>query len=260
MWHSPLIALGVVLITVGAAALDDNPPKCLPWSGVTSVTFLEGQSTNTRRRTSNIPTLNCYGNCPADARLLAAQCQQTGVSDDGTPSWKCYPKFAPSRRHYSFGTIRVECEGCMRKGDDQIIQKSCVLYYSIMQDSGVMRHGHDHLPGADNSLSIFLMVLLICFVALVARKIFCSPTPQVMYDHYGHPVATGYPVGGYPAYGGYGGGGGFGTGMLTGFLIGDALSHHHHGGSYGGGYDDAGYSGGGGGWGDGAGYGGSDAA
>ena len=264
-WFTLFATVLVMASLTSAEVVDDGglpPPKCLPWSAITSVTFSEGQATSTRRRTANIPTLNCYGNCPSDARLLAAQCQQTGVSDDGTPSWKCYPKFAPSRRRYAFATVRVECEGCTKRGDDQVIQKSCALYYSIQTDG--MRHGHEHLPNADNSLSVFMMVMLIFFLVLVARKIFCTPTPQVVYDQHGHPVATGYPVGGYGGYpGGYygGGGGGFGTGMLTGFLVGDAIgsmSHHHSG--YGGGYDDAGYSGGGGGWGDGAGYGGSDAA
>jgi len=259
----------LLLLSISAApvvaAVDAQEPSCMPWSSITSVTFSEGQITTTRRRTTNLPTLNCYGNCPSDARLLAAQCQQTGVSDDGTPSWKCYPKFATSisRRRYAFSTVRVECEGCTRKGDDKVIQKSCVLYYSVQAEGGISRHGQDHLPSADNTLSVFMMVLLIFFLVLVARKIFCTPTPQVVYDP---NVATGYPVAGYGGGygGGYygGGGGGFGTGMLTGFLVGDAIgsmSHNHHYG--GGGYDDAGYSGGGGGgWGDGAGFGGSDAA
>eukprot|EP00658_Telonema_sp_P-2_P019985 TRINITY_DN17864_c0_g1_i1.p2 TRINITY_DN17864_c0_g1~~TRINITY_DN17864_c0_g1_i1.p2 ORF type:complete len:124 (+),score=42.18 TRINITY_DN17864_c0_g1_i1:370-741(+) len=64
--------------------------------------------------------------------------------------------------------------------------------------------------------------------------------PGIPLDAKGNPIHNGHhqPQHHHHHHGGGGGGfggGGFGTGMMTGFLVGDAMSHMHHGGGgYGG--------------------------
>lgn len=292
-----VVVIAVAIIIGGANAADvTEDASCTPFSQVTAIMFLEAQTTSTRRRTSNIPTLNCVGNCPFDASLKAAQCMQIGLSDMGTPSWKCVPQFAKSSEggsssalhhgRYGFGSIRVECEGCSKKGDPNIVKGSCALFYSIAEANPNAnrrrgsRHGgggfhdepHRHADASDILTSLLFFTFLL-FACVMARRMCCStPDSTTTYYNGGKPV-DGYPVNGqqqvhhhYGGGGGYGGGG-FGTGMLTGMIVGDMMSRPHHYG--GGGYygDDGGYSGGGddggswgGGWGggDGGGFGGGD--
>lgn len=272
-----LVVIAVVMAAAFSSAVsadDDFDPttQCTAWPQITALSFVPNQSTQTRRRTSNIPTLNCIGNCPSDARLDGAQCMQIGLSDLGTPSWKCIPNFASATRRYGFGTIRVECEGCLKKGDSTVVKGSCALFYSVVDMTARSKgsRGYNRHYSEASNVDIFGVVALLLFICVavhLARKVFCNPAPRNVYTEQGYPV-QGVPVGGavhhhYGGGGGYGGGG-FGTGMLTGLVVGDMLSRPHYAGGYGGGYDggydDSSSWGGGGGWGssDGAGYGGGD--
>lgn len=279
-----LVLLLLVTSSTANAEVDDTTTSaaCTPFSQVTAITFFESQSTSTRRRTSNIPTLNCVGNCPSDAQLKAAQCMQVGLSDMGTPSWKCVPQFAKSssaQHHYGFGSIRVECEGCSKRGDPNIVKGSCALFYSVVEANPGQRRRfhhrfHDEPRHADASdvLTSLVFFTFLLFACVMARRMCCqSPETTTTYYNGGKPI-DGYPVqggGGAQVHhhygGGYGGGGGggFGTGMLTGMIVGDMMSRNHYGG--GGYYGDTSYDNGGswgndGGWGgsDGAGFGGGD--
>jgi hypothetical protein len=283
-----VFALAAAIPGAHASMPDDNA-SCTPFSQVTAIMFLESQTTTTRRRTSNIPTMNCVGNCPFGASLKAAQCMQIGLSDFGTPNWKCIPQFAAAESgnaahhgRYGFGSIRVECEGCTKKGDHDIVKGSCALFYSIAEanPNGRRRSRHAGFHGeeprhadASDILTSLLFLTFLLFACVMARRMCCAtPDSTPYYNNGGKPV-DGYPVNGQQVHhhyggGGYGGGGGFGTGMLTGMIVGDMMSRPHHGGGYYDGgydnnsssYDDGGSWGGGGGWGggDGGGFGGGD--
>lgn len=280
LFSSVLCFLVVFLLTTTIAAAQDvvedeepqvvpSQPQCIAWSAFQTVMFTQGQTTRNRVRASNIPTMNCVGNCPSEARLDAAHCTQVGTTDEGTPTWRCSPNFAPNRQGFRLGTIRVECEGCTRRGDSSIRRGSCALYYSVVSPSSSRRHGNRHdFNHESESMDLVSFIVLLMFVmcsCAIAKKVLCG-------DHTtttkGGDYVTGVPVGAasyHHHYGGGGSGGGFGTGMLTGLVVGDMLSrpYHNHGSSY---YNndtyasDSGWGGGGGGWGgDGGGFGGSDA-
>jgi len=251
-----LVAMAVCMLT-NVFALEEADPfavKCQSWSDFNVVDFVQGTYTQGRQRTRNLPRLNCRGNCPADAVLHAAHCTVAGVGEDGRPSWKCQGNFAPSRRKYSLGDVRVECEGCTKPGDATVIQGSCALYYSVA-DGGSRGRRHNSYND-DSSLVSFVFFILFCMLVIyIARRLFCTPD-YVMGTAAGtYPGAGAYVVHPTPYY--YGGSGGFGTGMLTGLLMGEAIgsAHHHH--NYNDTYDTSDNHGGGWSGGDG-GFGGSD--
>lgn len=253
------VLLSVALLASCTLALVADDDQCMLMSSMTAVSFEQGMTT-TRRRGPNVPKLNCQGNCPDAAYLSGAQCTQTGLSDNGLPSWKCVGNFPGSsgREQYALGSIKVQCEGCTKAGDPNVVKGSCALTYSVKSRSAGRRHHHHETAEFD-----WVPVLLLLFIACGC---YVCATRQSNYTKYVEP-AYGVPVGAQGGAqvhhhygGGYGyGGSGFGTGMLTGYVMGSALSGAHHGGGYYGGYDDAGYSGGGGSWSDGGGgFGGSD--
>eukprot|EP00331_Platyophrya_macrostoma_P026621 CAMPEP_0176441922 /NCGR_PEP_ID=MMETSP0127-20121128/21505_1 /TAXON_ID=938130 /ORGANISM="Platyophrya macrostoma, Strain WH" /LENGTH=225 /DNA_ID=CAMNT_0017826831 /DNA_START=32 /DNA_END=705 /DNA_ORIENTATION=+ len=209
--------IACVLAVVGAAAAVNPPPamedvggvsaddaqQCIAWSDFSALTFNRGTSTQTRRRTSNIPSLNCVGNCPSEAILEAAHCTQVGLTDAGTPSWKCLPQFGASRQgRFAFGSIRVECEGCRRRGDSEITKGSCALFYSVVDQSTASMRGRrsmydaHHQPSSPHNgdiLHTILFVCFVCFAVIMARRICCPPPPPVYFHPNGAPV-QGVPV------------------------------------------------------------------
>lgn len=286
-----VLATALALILAAAPAVkgaiaEDAASQCMPMTSITSLSFEPGM-TLTRRRTANVPTLNCVGNCPSNAFLSGAQCRQTGVSDNGLPSWKCDGVFpgASAREQYRLGSVRVQCEGCTKAGDPNVVRGSCALTYSVQSRGPQRRWGHNgyrHGHGEPSLWGDFILMTLLftaiigcCYCVLKRRNHGTyyddgyttttyqgvplgpdgKPIPGAMHAVHHHHHGGGY---------GYGGGSGFGTGMFTGFLMGDMMARasHHGGGYYGGddgyGGDYGGSYGGGDSWGGGGGFGGSD--
>jgi hypothetical protein len=268
-----ILATAAVAYAEDASAADDD--TCIALSSVTSLSLQPGM-TMTRRRTANVPTLNCAGNCPTNAFLAGAQCTQTGVSDNGLPSWQCKGSFpgATRQERFSLGQVRVQCEGCKKAGDSRVVKGSCALTYSVQtQHRGYRRRGYHGSDREEMTTGDFVMLFII-IGSLVACCYFAAKRRRSSeYAYEGVPVGPdGKPVQGgvhhhHHGGGGYGGGGGgFGTGMFTGFLMGDMMgrmsANSYGGGGYGGGGgydDDFGGGGGGGSWGGGdGGFGGMD--
>jgi len=273
-----IIGLAVILsatFAVGEESADDD--MCMPLSSITALSLQPGM-TQTRRRTANVPTLNCVGNCPANAFVSGAQCTQTGMSDNGLPSWKCKGTFpgATSRDRYALGSIRVQCEGCKKAGDPRVVKGSCALTYSV-QSRHLSRRGAAYPQRTSDEMTAGDYIMLALIIGSLVACCYCAAKKrgQADYTTYeGVPIGPdGKPIPGaaggvhhhHHHGGGYGGGGGFGTGMFTGFLMGDMMGrmssygHGGYGGGYGGGYDDDGFGGGGGdSWGGDGGFGGTD--
>lgn len=279
-----IVVLAAIAVAVGA---EDS---CIAMRDITSVHF-DASMTQARIRSPNVPRLQCVGNCPSEARLDGAMCTQVGSGDDGLPSWRCVPNFAPSPsgRRFGLGNIKVECEGCTKRGDPNVRTGSCSLRYSVVVGGAGRSMGRSsahhrgravtttthHVSEGDVIFDFLVLVLLLagCCGAVYAfgrrrgrQEHYPYPPAQYAYgkDASGAPV-MGTPIG--PAYHSGGGGSGFGTGLVGGMLLGHMMSHggathhYHH-------YDDDGYGGGGGddwgasdggGWGGGGdGWGGSD--
>ena len=165
--RSPLFSLLLLItffacffaLTASAAESSDDAEQkkqCMPFRDITSISFEPGMTT-TRRRTQNRPRMTCVGNCPGNVMVSAAQCQQTGISDNGLPSWKCRGSFTNTagedsssssvkQKHQNrLGNVAVSCEGCDRSGDSRVIMGSCVLKYSVetrMRGNGVLKKKH----------------------------------------------------------------------------------------------------------------------
>ena len=278
-----VLGIAAVLAAVAAAGGNDDIP-CMPMGSITSLSLGAGDTTG-RVRNPNVPKLQCQGNCPGDAFLESAQCQQAGLNDNGLPSWRCQGHFPANdglhRPKFRLGSVRVSCEGCAKKGDSNVRQGSCSLAYSVLSRPArggswhTQRHAHDgaRQEEADTFFTaIFLLALFgCCFVAAIRRNRsshapqYSPPPQQQLYDKDGNPVPMGTPV-----YGGqqqqqqsHDGGWrpGLGTGLFGGYLLGSMM-----GGGFGGhstvnnyyGDGDSGYGGGGDSWGDGGGFGGGD--
>jgi len=270
------VALSATGSIVDAAAEDSglDTSVCLPMSEMTSAVFQQGV-TSTRRRSGNVPTLQCVGNCPSDAPpLLQAHCTRQGLDDYGKPTWRCTPQFASGDNgrglKYGLGQIRVECEGCLKSGDSNIVKGSCALKYSVTTGGGSGRRGsrrssshhhggeYDANNGFGGLFSMIFMISLV-FIILAACKACRRCGDGNRYpsaggyatDAYGNVIGQPLGVNGgaggtvhHHHHGGGGGfgGGGFGTGMFTGFLMGDLMSRQHMGLHHGGHGYDGGYS------------------
>jgi hypothetical protein len=277
---SAVLALLIVAVVTARAEATLDDDQCIPLSSITALSLQPGM-TSTRRRGPNVPTLNCVGNCPSNAFLAGAHCQQTGLSDNGLPSWKCSGSFpGESRRErFALSNVRVQCEGCKKAGDPTVVRGSCALTYQVRSNSyRSAGHGHYH-ASRQTDVADFIVFGLV--LAAIFGCCYCASKRRSAAEYeYGGGYTTGVPLGpdGKPipgasgvhhhhhhGGGGYGYGGGGGTGMLTGFMMGNMLGqmsgHSYGGGGYGdggyGGGDDGGWGGGGGGWSDG-GFGGTD--
>lgn len=235
------------------------PEGCIRMSELTSIVFQQSMTQN-RRRSSNVPTLQCIGNCPVDAPTLTqVHCTKQGSDDYGRPTWRCVPQFGNaegiSGQQYGLGTIRVECEGCEKKGDSNVVQGSCSLKYSITVGGHSKSHGHGKRPRGhygdpyhkhDNDVVAGLIWFIFGITTIAATVAICRScktnrcSTNAKYEGYtdGQGNVYGAPIysnGGGAVHHHYGGGGGgFGTGMLTGLVVGDMISRSHHPYSYGG--------------------------
>ena len=291
-----LVMVSLIATSSSAARLthqnkyDDAPPQCIPMSSVTTLA-LENTKTTTRLRTGNVPKLQCVGNCPSEAAVSNVHCTRQGMDDLGNPTWRCVPEFAISsqvtKRVYGLKNVRVQCEGCTKKGDAEVTAGSCVVQFGISEIGHINpRRGARGAIGQNDGdivgiIFFFIFTLAMVYVLMIACKSSKRHAteessmyagggvyPGIALDAKGNPIHNGHyqPSQHHHHHhhgGGSGfGGGGFGTGMMTGFLVGDAMgrmSHHHGGGYGGGGYDDGGGADfGGGGFGDGGGFGGTD--
>ena len=282
---STIFAL-LVITAFATVALAAEQQQCVMMSDVSTLA-LENTKTTTRLRTGNVPKIQCVGNCPSDAAVSNVHCVRQGMDDMGNPTWRCVPEFAVSsqvtKRVYGLNNVRVQCEGCTKRGDPMVTAGSCVVQYGISELGRISsRHrggGHRQDQEGDIVGFIFFTVFALALLYIIVKGCRSSSRqrrdaeegaysgvyPGIPLDAKGNPIHHGHQpmqqtVHHHHGGGGGFGGGGFGTGMLTGFLVGDAISHmgHHHDGGYGGGYDDGGGFSGGGGFGDGGGFGGTD--
>ena len=271
-------ACALAVSFVAAASDDSTGVQCLAFSSLTAIQF-EPSMTTTRRRTPNQPRMMCVGNCPASVGVTSAQCQQTGLSDNGLPSWKCrgvfFGQLPGDRSIYRLNNVKVSCEGCQRSGDPNVVAGSCVLKYSIEQrmasrrqhaSSSYERHYSRHaepLTVFDWCVIAFVVAGTIACCVAVARQSErrAEERRAAMLDNKfadANGVARPYPVYHDSGYG-YGGGGFF-NGMMMGTLMSGGFGGHQT--TVNNYYDDGGYGGGGGGggdagWSDGGGFGGS---
>jgi len=128
------------LLLLAAAVAFAASDRCMPFVDITSVTFAPGM-TATRRRGPNVPRLHCVGGCADAVVVTGAQCRQTGVGDNGLPSWRCDATFADAAHEevYRLGHVTISCEGCERRGDPNVVHGSCQLRYHLEHFTG--QHG-----------------------------------------------------------------------------------------------------------------------
>lgn len=274
------IAIFALMTSVDALEAEK---QCVPFSSITSIHFEPGMTTS-RRRTPNQPRMSCVGSCPMEAIVTNAQCKQTGISDNGLPSWKCVGSFAntPGDNHqYRLGNVKVACEGCNKQGDSDVVVGSCTLKYSV--ESRMRRRANtpgihtssweSHHNHASLSLGDFLIISFVvfgtcyCCIAMnrERRRRYETNDNKTLHEmeKNGSPTTSGNGVHHHHYDGGYGGGwggGGFFNGMMLGSLMSGGWGGHYGShttivnNSYGGG-DDYGYGGGSSDWGSGGGFG-----
>jgi len=173
------IVLLVTLILGALAAPEGDPGQglsspsavpCIPMQSLTALTFTPGQIA-IRRRTAPVLTMQCQGDCPPQAQVLAVQCTNTGTNDLGSVQWKCEANISPQT--FQLASVHVQCEGCTRPGDTDVTQGSCQLQYSLMR--GSMNYFFFWIGIVFLSLGLLVLCILLNFC--------CPSAPSTSHNH-----------------------------------------------------------------------------
>jgi len=114
----------IVLIIVATIFAQEAP---IHIGNIQSLTLRANELTN-YRRVAPVPQLVCTGYC-SSTDLLPKIVQCTNVGTDGAKiNWKCE---ADLDKRVKFGTLKVQCEGFHKTGDDWVLPGSCSLTYEL---------------------------------------------------------------------------------------------------------------------------------
>ncbi|KAI5077137.1 hypothetical protein GOP47_0006961 [Adiantum capillus-veneris] len=89
-----------------------------------SLTFVKGKDT-THRRSSAVPQLICVKGCEFEPVIVHCK---NAVSYGRDVAWQCEADL-PS--HLTFTDVEVNCEGYHTKEDEDVLEGSCGLKYSL---------------------------------------------------------------------------------------------------------------------------------